>query len=136
MTRPRGAPRTSFAHRVLRIVSRIPPGRVVTYGDVARLAGRSGAARAVGNIMRAADRPGLPYHRVIAAGGRVGGYGGSPGIKAGLLRAEGVAVRRDRVLDFGRLRWGAGLRPLVPGRGSNRGRRAVDENRRRGRNVW
>jgi methylated-DNA-protein-cysteine methyltransferase-like protein len=95
----------SFAARVLRIVARIPPGRVVTYGDVARLAGRAGAARAVGNIMRGADRPGLPYHRVIAANGRVGGYGGSPGLKAGLLRAEGLIVRRDRVADFGRVRW-------------------------------
>lgn len=105
MRSTRRAPRTPFAHRVLRIVSRIPPGRVATYGDVARLAGRTGAARAVGNIMRAADRPGLPYHRVIAAGGRVGGYGGTPGLKAGLLRAEGITVRRDRVVQFARLRW-------------------------------
>ena len=60
---------TPFERRVLTIVSRIPVGRVTTYGDVARLAGRPGAARAVGNIMRRGDRPGLPYHRVIAAGG-------------------------------------------------------------------
>jgi O-6-methylguanine DNA methyltransferase len=90
---------------VLHIVSRIPPGRVLTYGDVARLAGRAGAARAVGNIMRAADRPGLPYHRVIAAGGRLGGYGGTPGLKAGLLRAEGIAVQRNRILRFAERRW-------------------------------
>jgi O-6-methylguanine DNA methyltransferase len=111
---PHRAPHTSFAHRVLHIVSRIPCGRVATYGDVARLAGRAGAARAVGNIMRAADRPGLPYHRVIAAGGRVGGYGGTPGIKAGLLRAEGLTVRRDRVVQFAQVRW-AGRRPPAPG---------------------
>ena len=91
--------------RVLQIVSRIPAGRVVTYGDVARMAGRPLAARAVGNIMRAADRPGLPYHRVIAAGGRVGGYGGTPGLKASLLRAEGVTVRANRIVGFDVLRW-------------------------------
>jgi len=96
---------TAFARRVLAILRRIPPGRVVTYGDVARMAGRPGAARAVGNIMRQADEPNLPYHRVIAAGGRVGGYGGTPGLKASLLSAEGLVVRRHRVVHFERQRW-------------------------------
>jgi len=99
---------TAFARRVLAILRRIPPGRVVTYGDVARMAGRPGAARAVGNIMRQADVPGLPYHRVIAAGGRVGGYAGAPGLKASLLSAEGLVVRRRRVLNFERVRWPKG----------------------------
>lgn len=98
---------TTFARRVLAILRRIPPGRVVTYGDVARMAGRPGAARAVGNIMREADEPGLPYYRVVAAGGRLGGYGGAPGLKASLLGAEGVIVRRQRILHFQRHRWPA-----------------------------
>lgn len=108
MTRP--SPATAFARRVLTIVSRIPVGRVATYGDVARLAGRLGAARAVGNIMRAAQRPGLPYHRVIAAGGRIGGFGSSPAIKRSLLVAEGHQVRGWHLLQFERRRWrGSGL---------------------------
>ena len=41
-----------FRRRVLSAARRIPPGRVVTYGDIAELAGRPRAARAVGNIMR------------------------------------------------------------------------------------
>jgi O-6-methylguanine DNA methyltransferase len=85
----------------------VPPGRVVTYGDVARLAGRPGAARAVGTIMANARVTGLPYHRVIAAGGRIGGYGGSEGLKAELLRAEGLTVRGRRVVDFLTRRWRA-----------------------------
>jgi O-6-methylguanine DNA methyltransferase len=96
---------TVFARRVLAILRRIPAGRVTTYGDVARIAGRPGAARAVGNIMRQADEPGLPYHRVIASGGRVGGYGGAPGLKASLLSAEGLIVRRHRVINFKEHRW-------------------------------
>ena len=48
---------TPFERRVLTIVSRVPVGRVITYGDVARLAGKPGAARAVGNIMGQANRP-------------------------------------------------------------------------------
>ncbi len=90
---------------MLRLLSRLPVGKVATYGDLARLAGRPGAARAVGTIMRNARVSGLPYHRVVAARGRLGGYGGSERIKAGLLAAEGHIVRRGRVVDFLRTRW-------------------------------
>lgn len=95
---------TPFERRVLSIVSRVPPGRVVTYGDVARLAGQPRAARAVGNIMRRADRPGLPYHRVVAAGGKLGGYS-NPSVKRALLVAEGLTVTASRIIGFVQLRW-------------------------------
>src|SRR4029450_5996918 len=95
---------TGFERRVLSIVARIPVGRVTTYGDVARLAGKPPAARAVGNIMREAGRPGLPYHRVIAAGGQLGGYS-SLGMKRALLAAEGLTVTARRVVGFARVRW-------------------------------
>lgn len=95
---PRSA--TQFTRRVLSLLARIPPGRVVTYGDLARMAGRPGAARAAGNIMRTASVPGLPYHRVVAAGGRVGGYGSAPGLKAALLTAEGLRIRGRRIVNF------------------------------------
>jgi len=95
---------TPFERTVLTLVSRIPPGRVATYGDIARLAGKPRAARAVGNIMRTADRPGLPYHRVIAAGGRLGGYT-SLALKRSLLVAEGLTVTPTRVVGFTKLRW-------------------------------
>ncbi len=91
--------------RVLSAVRRIPPGRVATYGDVARAAGAPRAARAVGNIMRTVRAPDLPCHRVIAAGGRLGGYGGSEALKRGLLVAEGIIVSGTRVRDFDRKRF-------------------------------
>lgn len=91
---------TAFTRRVLAILARIPPGRVLTYGDLARLAGRPGAARAAGNIMRTASIPGLPYHRVVAAGGRVGGYGSAPHLKAALLKAEGLRIRGRTIVNF------------------------------------
>ena len=93
-----------FAARVLSVVKRIPVGRVTTYGDVARLAGRPGAARAVGTILRNARAGGLPYHRVIAAGGLLGGYSSLP-LKRALLAAEGVIVGARRVRQFDRIRW-------------------------------
>jgi O-6-methylguanine DNA methyltransferase len=94
-----------FARRVLLVVRRIPPGRVCTYGDVARLAGRPRAARATGRILASAPEPGLPYHRVIGAGGALGGFGGSPSLKAALLTAEGLVVRGRRVHAFAGRRW-------------------------------
>jgi O-6-methylguanine DNA methyltransferase len=96
---------TDFTARVLSIVRRIPPGRVATYGDVARKAGRPRAARAVGNIMRGCGRPDVPAHRVIAAGGRLGGYGGREMMKRALLSAEGIVVAGSRVRDLDRVRW-------------------------------
>ena len=94
-----------FRQRVLFAVRRIPAGRVATYGDVAAAAGAPRAARAVGNIMKGCRVPGVPCHRVIAAGGRLGGYGGSEGLKRSLLLAEGVVVSATRVKDFDRKRF-------------------------------
>jgi O-6-methylguanine DNA methyltransferase len=94
-----------FIQRVLTVVRRIPVGRVATYGDVAALAGQPRAARAVGNIMRDCRRPDVPCHRVIAAGGRLGGYGGSEALKRALLAAEGVVVSGSRVRELDRVTW-------------------------------
>jgi O-6-methylguanine DNA methyltransferase len=94
-----------FSTRVLFLVRRIPAGRVASYGDIARLAGRPRAARAVGNIMRGCGRPDVPCHRVIAAGGRLGGYGGQEALKRSLLGAEGVIIAGSRVRDWERIRW-------------------------------
>jgi O-6-methylguanine DNA methyltransferase len=99
-----------FAAQVLSVVRRIPPGRVATYGEVAAMAGRPRAARAVGNIMRTCGRPDIPCHRVIAAGGRLGGYGGSEMMKRALLVAEGVTVSGGRVRELGRVAWRQGRR--------------------------
>jgi methylated-DNA-[protein]-cysteine S-methyltransferase len=98
-------PDAPFTRRVLTAVRRIPVGRVATYGDVAALAGRPRAARAVGNIMRECKARDVPCHRVIAAAGRLGGYGGNLELKRALLRAEGILVSGMKVRDFARKRW-------------------------------
>jgi O-6-methylguanine DNA methyltransferase len=94
-----------FRARVIAVVRRIPARRVATYGDVAAIAGRPRAARAVGNIMRDCRTPGVPCHRVIAAGGLIGGYGGRESLKRELLRAEGVLVSGRRIRNFAERRW-------------------------------
>jgi alkylated DNA nucleotide flippase Atl1 len=55
--------------------------------------------------LRHAAEPGLPYHRVIAAGGVIGGFGRSPQLKRALLAAEGHRFRGQRLIDFARHRW-------------------------------
>jgi methylated-DNA-[protein]-cysteine S-methyltransferase len=87
-----------FARTVLEtLVARVPWGETVSYGELAELAGRARAARAVGSIMAGNTVPFVvPCHRVIAAGGRIGGYGGGRdaiGLKRWLLEREGVQLR-------------------------------------------
>jgi O-6-methylguanine DNA methyltransferase len=94
----------SFRLRVLSAVRRIPSGRVATYGDVAKAAGRPRAARAVGNIMRNCSDTSVPCHRVIAAGGKLGGYGRDLFAKRALLLAEGVVVAAGKIRDFKNVR--------------------------------
>jgi O-6-methylguanine DNA methyltransferase len=98
---------SSFTRRVLSVVRRIPVGRVGTYGDVAAAAGAPRAARAVGNIMRQCGSREVPCHRVVGAGGALGGYGGNLELKRALLRAEGVFVTGSRIREFAKRRWRA-----------------------------
>ncbi len=79
-----------FQHRVAQVLRSTRPGQTITYGEVALLAGRPGAARAVGQAVKA--NPVLilvPCHRVVAADGP-GGWSafGSPEVKARLLALE------------------------------------------------
>ena len=114
----------TFTARVLAVVRRIPPGRVATYGDVAAMAGRPLACRAVGNIMRGCRDRDVPCHRVVGAGGALGGYAGNLELKRSLLRAEGLAVVGRRIRGFPRARWRGRAAPaLEPAR---RGRRIDD----------
>lgn len=65
---------STFKQSVLAIVKQIPAGKTITYGQVAAMAGRPGAARAVGMIMSQNMNPEVPCHRVIRADGKLGGY--------------------------------------------------------------
>jgi methylated-DNA-[protein]-cysteine S-methyltransferase len=84
---------TPFLERCARALREVPRGEVVTYGELAALAGSPGAARAAGSFC-ARNRLGLfvPCHRVVSAGG-LGSYGSHGlGYKKRLLELEGVAL--------------------------------------------
>jgi methylated-DNA-protein-cysteine methyltransferase related protein len=78
------------------VVTDLAEGEVVSYGEVARRAGRPGAARAVGGFL-AEHGAGLPWWRVVRAGGWLADH--KVGEQSRRLRAEGIEVRGGRVLD-------------------------------------
>ena len=84
--------RRKFKDRVLNVVARIPKGRVLSYKQVAELAGSPRAYRAVGNIMNKNRDPKVPCHRVIKSSGEAGGYNSGTEKKIRLLRKEGVKI--------------------------------------------
>jgi methylated-DNA-protein-cysteine methyltransferase-like protein len=95
----------SLYERIYDVVSRIPSGRVATYGQVARLAGIPKGARQVGYAMaalgRGAPRPDVPWHRVVNAKGE-SSIGGEQVTR---LEAEGVAFDDRGRIDLKRFGW-------------------------------
>jgi methylated-DNA-protein-cysteine methyltransferase related protein len=87
---------TPFQRRVIRMVRRIPAGRVASYGQVAAWVGQPAAARAVGGTLARSPAQ-TPAHRVVTASGRL--VPGWEHEQAQLLRAEGVRVRDGRVAE-------------------------------------
>jgi methylated-DNA-[protein]-cysteine S-methyltransferase len=72
---------TEFQQRVLRVTRRIPYGKTMSYGRLAEKAGYPRAARAVGTVMSSNHFPiVVPCHRVVAAGGKAGGYTSPQGV--------------------------------------------------------
>ncbi len=91
---------STFCQKVYEITRQIPTGKVATYGQIAALAGRPKAARAVGACMRTnPDIPQTPCHRVVASNGHLTGYSAAAGMftKREMLLAEGVKFSGDKV---------------------------------------
>jgi methylated-DNA-[protein]-cysteine S-methyltransferase len=87
---------TPFARQVVAVCRGIPRGEVRTYGELAAACGSPGAARAVGSVMAKNRHPlVVPCHRVVGAGGGLGGYSAPEGLrmKRRLLAMEGYDVR-------------------------------------------
>lgn len=83
------------------LVARIPEGKVTTYGDLARAAGKPKANRLVGQILNRNPNPVLvPCHRVVRSDGDIGGYAYGSDAKRKLLKREGVRITKDKIIDF------------------------------------
>ncbi len=83
---------------MLKLVSKVPRGRVTTYKELARAAGRPRAYRAVANALAKNPHPiKIPCHRVVRADGKIGGYKLGARQKAELLAAEGVQIENGKI---------------------------------------
>lgn len=86
-----------YFQEIQKTVSKIPRGKVATYGSVARAAGYPGTARQVAWALRAPDAKRLPWHRVLGADGKILLQGEARLHQRTLLKLEGVPFRGDRV---------------------------------------
>jgi len=92
-----------FAYEVLSVVEEIPPGKVASYGQIAKLVGREQNARLVGKILSRAEYFGsYPCHRVVNHAGRP-----APGWarQRQLLLEEGVIFKRNGCVDMKKCQW-------------------------------
>ena len=90
-----------------RVVSRIPRGRVATYGQVAELVGIPGQPRRVGYALSALpDDTSVPWQRVVNAKGEISlRQSGADTLQRKLLRAEGIVFDRRGRISMGRFQW-------------------------------
>ena len=116
-----GSGRPPFFEGVYVLVSRIPRGRVTTYGAIARALGTPRAARTVGWALNLApDEDALPCHRVVDRNGFLSGgwHWGHPDVMAGLLRDEGVPFLDPYRVDLAACLWLPDDEDLDPDTGS------------------
>jgi methylated-DNA-protein-cysteine methyltransferase-like protein len=94
-----------FAAAVYELVAQIPPGRVMTYGQIAALCGSPRAARMVGGIAHFGPED-LPWHRVVnKQGGLAGAFPGGRSEQAARLALEGVEINDGYLVDVENLLW-------------------------------
>lgn len=91
-------PDRQYRERVYKLVRRIPPGRVMTYGQIAIILGQGYTPRTVGFVMHGADEQKTPWHRVINSQGRcsTGGVVLPSDKQQRMLEAEGVSFTGGR----------------------------------------
>lgn len=95
----------NFRGCVYRLVTDIPKGKVMTYGQIAALCGSPRAARVVGGIAHYGN-PSLPWHRVVnVRGGLARGYPGGRRAHARHLASEGIKILDDYHIDIDSLLW-------------------------------
>jgi methylated-DNA-protein-cysteine methyltransferase-like protein len=90
------------------IISRIPRGRVATYGQIAEMAGIPGQARRVGYALSAlAEGSAVPWQRVLNAKGEISmrSHSGSESLQKKLLRSEGITFDRNGRVPLDRFQW-------------------------------
>ena len=87
------------------LLRKIPPGKVSTYGDLAKAIGNPSASRVIGSILAKNPNPVIvPCHRVVMSDGKLGGYAYGTARKKELLEKEGVFLINGIIKDFSNVR--------------------------------
>lgn len=87
------------------LLRKIPPGKVSTYGDLAKALGNPSASRVIGSILAKNPNPiKVPCHRVVMSDGKVGGYAYGTARKKELLEKEGVFFTNGIINEFKNVR--------------------------------
>ena len=84
----------TFREKIYRIVANIPEGYTLSYKEVAKMAGKPRAYRAVGNILNKNKDYSIPCYRVVRSDGKSGGYNLGAKKKVSLLKKDGVVIKR------------------------------------------
>ncbi len=99
----------NFFNKVFEIVKLIPPGRVTSYGAIAKCIGSAQSSRMVGWALNSSNfnNEFIPAHRVVNRNGILSGksHFRTPTLMQELLESEGVKVIDDKIVDFQRLFW-------------------------------
>ncbi|MGG4153930.1 MGMT family protein [Peribacillus muralis] len=92
----------SFTEQVIKIIQQIPPGKVMTYGQIGQLAGSPRGARQVVRILHSSSKKHqLPWHRVINAKGEIGiKADGAAEHQRILLESEGILLTNRNTIDL------------------------------------
>jgi methylated-DNA-protein-cysteine methyltransferase related protein len=91
---------------VYKLVKTIPRGRVATYGQIAKMLRLRGGARSAGHAMAACPSGhGIPWHRVVGAGGRLLIREPNAALQRKLLESEGLQVAEKRIRNFPAYQW-------------------------------
>jgi methylated-DNA-protein-cysteine methyltransferase-like protein len=93
--------------QIYAVVQQIPPGKVATYGQIAKLAGLPGHARQVGYALHALHSDNIPWHRVVNAAGEIslGNERGGANLQRTLLESEGITFADSGRLSLASYQW-------------------------------
>ena len=87
--------------KVYKKLLEVPPGKVTTYGELAKAVGLKNGQRVIGKIMNKNPYPVIvPCHRVVKSDGNVGGYAWGEKIKTNMLTKEGIKIKNRKILSM------------------------------------
>jgi methylated-DNA-[protein]-cysteine S-methyltransferase len=87
--------------KVYKKLLEVPPGKVTTYGELAKAVGLQNGQRLIGKIMNKNPYPVIvPCHRVVKSDGKIGGYAWGEKVKANMLTKEGIKIKNSKIISM------------------------------------